>query len=183
MTRKCVSAVFDRKKMLKVKGTAKVELQIRLTRDCRKYVTLCELSALEWKKFKKSQELAFEIQKREDIVTAMRVLGEEMTLENLNKRLGIEETPKETKKKEEPANEKKITFIDYVRDAVAKERIKEYTKQQKMVTLKALIDFGKIVEFDDLTPNNLIDFDAWLREDGTRGDTTIHSHRSSTIES
>ena len=176
MTRKCVSAVFDRKKMLKVKGTAKVELQIRLTRDCRKYVTLCELSALEWKKFEKSQELAFEIQKREDIVTAMRVLGEEMTLENLNKRLGIEETPKEAKKKEQPVKEEKTTFIDYVRDAVAKERIKEYTKQQKMVTLKALIDFGKIVDFDDLTPNNLIDFDAWLRADGTRGDTTIHNY-------
>lgn len=66
MKQMSVSAVFDRKKMLKVKGTGKVELQIRLSRNCRKYITLCEMSALEWKKFEKSEELAFELKTRED---------------------------------------------------------------------------------------------------------------------
>lgn len=174
MKQMSVSAVFDRKKMLKVKGTGKVELQIRLSRNCRKYITLCEMSALEWKKFEKSEELAFELKTREDIVTAMRVLGEEMTLENLNRRLGIEEPQKAVEQK--PEEKISTNFLDYMRDAVAKERIKEYTKQQKMVTLKALSDFGRIVDFSDLTPSNLIDFDAWLRADGTRGDTTIHNY-------
>lgn len=80
-----VTIVFDRKKKAEETGTGKIELQIRLTRTCRKYITVDECTPKEWRTRKFSENVIAEQNRIEKIVSAMECLGEDMTMENLNK--------------------------------------------------------------------------------------------------
>ena len=184
MTQKYVSVVFDRKKKALKTGMGKIELQIRLTRTCRKYITVDECTPLQWRKRKLNPDIITEQMRLEKIVSAMQFLGEEMTLENLNRHLGIERktpTPKSndespTKVKRKNSNPLKESFLDFMRDEIIKERIKESTRKQKLVAYDALERWGKIKTFADLTPAKLKAWDEWLREDNSRSDPSIYGY-------
>ena len=180
-----VTVVFDRKKKADKNGVGKIELQIRLTRNCRKYITVDECTPLQWRKNKLRKDIIDEQIRLEKIVCAMECLGEDMTMENLNKHLGIEtkvRTPKskEEKAEKKPKNPLKESFLDFMRDEIIKERSKESTKRQKMVALDALERWGKIKTFADLTPAKLREWDEWLRADGTRSDPAVHNYHKRT---
>ena len=49
MTKNYVTVVFDRKKTAAKNGTGKIELQVRLTRTCRKYIVVDECSPIQWR--------------------------------------------------------------------------------------------------------------------------------------
>lgn len=179
MAEKHVSVVFDRKKKAEKNGVGKIELQIRLTRTCRKYITIDECTPLQWRTRKSSSEVITEQKRIEKIVTTMECLGEDMTLENLNNHLGIENKPKAPKEEKE-VNYLNESFLDFMRDEIAKERTKDSTKRQKLVALDALSRWGKIKTFADLTPAKLKEYDQWLREDGTRSDPAVHNYHKRT---
>ena len=63
-----------------------------------------------------------------------------------------------------------------MRDNIATAKIRESTRGQKLVTLKALTEFDKITKFSDLTVQNLRAFDKWLRADGTRSDVCVSNY-------
>lgn len=160
MKKNVCTVVFDRKKTLQTKGVAKVEIQIRLTRLVRKYITVHQCSSLqEWEQYKQSAKLLLIMERYESIVTAMQTLGEDMTLENLNNHLGI--------KKEEPNDSnvvcQKGSFIDFMLDCINKENIDHETKRQRLVSLRDVEAFGKLKTFADLTPSNIKDYDLYLR--------------------
>ena len=180
-----VTVVFDRKKKADKNGVGKIELQIRLTRNCRKYITVDECTPLQWRKNKLRKDIIDEQIRLEKIVCAMECLGEDMTMENLNKHLGIEtkvRTPKskEEKAEKKPKNPLKESFLDFMRDEIIKERSKDSTKRQKFVALDALERWGKIKTFADLTPAKLREWDEWLRADGTRSDPAVHNYHKRT---
>lgn len=180
-----VTIVFDRKKKAEETGTGKIELQIRLTRTCRKYITVDECTPKEWRTRKFSENVIAEQNRIEKIVSAMECLGEDMTMENLNKHLGLETIkraprPKAIIKVKQEKNPLKESFLDFMRDEIIKERSKESTKRQKMVALDALERWGKIKTFEDLTPAKLREWDEWLRADGTRSDPAVHNYHKRT---
>ena len=180
-----VTVVFDRKKKSDKNGVGKIELQIRLTRNCRKYITVDECTPLQWRKNKLRKDVIDEQNRLEKIVSAMKCLGEDMTMENLNKHLGIEtkvRTPKSNSEKAEKnaKNPLKESFLDFMRDEIIKERSKDSTKRQKFVALDALERWGKIKTFADLTPAKLREWDEWLRADGTRSDPAVHNYHKRT---
>lgn len=175
MTQSYVSVVYDRKKRVEKKGLGKVELQIRLTRTCRKYIVIDECTPKEWKTLQKSKEILSQKLRYEQIVSSMDCLGEEMTLENLNKHLGIETKPKVVKSEEVP-NQLNESFLDFMRDEILKDKTRETTKRQKFVALDALTRWGKLKKFADLTPAKLKAFDEWLRKDGTRTDVAVFNY-------
>ena len=180
-----VTVVFDRKKKADKNGVGKIELQIRLTRNCRKYITVDECTPLQWRKNKLRKDVIDEQNRLEKIVSAMKCLGEDMTMENLNKHLGIEtkvRTPKSNDEKSEKnaKNPLKESFLDFMRDEIIKERSKDSTKRQKFVALDALERWGKIKTFADLTPAKLREWDEWLRADGTRSDPAVHNYHKRT---
>lgn len=177
MRRKAVSAVYDRKKEVPKSGKGKVEIVIRLSRNIQKRIILDTLTPTEWSSFQCLPYLQAEIGKYEKIVSAMETFGEEMTVENFNAHIGIvgKAQPKR-EKKEDVQEEATISFLDYMRDNIATAKMRESTRKQKMVTLNALIEFGKIQTFADLTAKNLNAFDAWLRADGTRSDVGVHNY-------
>lgn len=179
MKRKAVSAVFDRKKEVPQKGKGKVEIVIRLSRNIQKRIILDTLTPGEWEEYQYLPYLQSEISKYEKIVSAMETFNQEMTVENFNAHIGI--AGKAYKKKEEPLvekveEEKPTSFLDFMRDNIALAKMRETTRKQKMVTLNALTEFGKIQTFADLTAKNLRAFNAWLHEDGTRTDVSVHNY-------
>lgn len=136
----------------------------------------------------------------------MDVLGEEPTLEVLNKHLGIVSKPK-AKKRRAPKSEFDLEKIqenaanmgleidfntdlhpdepdfsenvyDFVVDNINKEKIELSTKKNKICVFAILQRFGKLKKMSDLTPQNIRAFDQWLRESSPRTDTTIRSYHT-----
>ena len=71
----------------------------------------------------------------------------------------------------------KTTFIDFAFDRCYLRGLKPDTLKQHLVALRALDAFGKIKYFRDLTPANILDFDAWLRvEKGIDYQNTIYGY-------
>lgn len=56
------------------------------------------------------------------------------------------------------------TYIDYVSQSIeARKDIGYYTKKNHRTLITALMDFGKIVRFSDLTRANIVAFDNYLK--------------------
>ena len=87
----------------------------------------------------------------------MELLGEPMTLDSLNSRLGI------AVKKSYQSEYSDESFIAFMRDCIAKENIDHETKRQRLVSLRDVEAFGKLKTFADLTPSNIKDYDLYLR--------------------
>ena len=122
MKRKAVSVVFDRLNEVTKKGVGKVEIIIRLSRNIQKRITIKELTPKQWEKCKGIPIIEQEIAKYEKIVSAMEIFGEEMSVINLNKHLGIEGkaykrkelTPEEEAKKKEKENKRSVFLTSCV---------------------------------------------------------------------
>ncbi len=193
MTQNYVSVVFDRKKKANTNksGKGKIELYIRLNRECRKYLTIGECSPAEWKAGLFATE-AIEKQATYELKMVEFVKsGVEQSLDNLNRFLSIGQEAKKSdvvsvkpdvpkRKRGRPKNPLKESFLDFMRDEIIKEHSKDSTKRQKMVALDALERWGKIKTFEDLTPAKLRAWDEWLREDGTRSDPAVHNYHKRT---
>lgn len=193
MTQNYVSVVFDRKKKANTNksGKGKIELYIRLNRECRKYLTIGECTPAEWKTGLFATE-AIEKQATYELKMVEFVKsGVEQSLDNLNRFLSIGQEAKKSdvvsvkpdvpkRKRGRPKNPLKESFLDFMRDEIIKEHSKDSTKRQKMVALDALERWGKIKTFEDLTPAKLRAWDEWLREDGTRSDPAVHNYHKRT---
>ena len=183
MLKENVTVIFDRKKQAAKRGSGKVELRIYLGRTERKYISLGDFPAEKWEKFASSPQVKAERRKCEQIVGAMELLGNEMTIATFDAYYyGEEEQPSfiSTPKKVVTAKPKtkvqpSINFIEYMKEHIKAEDISEGTRKHKQCTLNALKRFGKIQKLTDLTSNNLVAFDEWLH-DGTRSDVGIHTY-------
>lgn len=72
--------------------------------------------------------------------------------------------------------EKEVPFIEWVAGFIEQRKdIEESTRKTHRKIVGALTDFGKIVNFSELTLPNITKFDAWLRDKGIR-QTTIWSY-------
>jgi len=190
MTQSYVSVVFDRKKKANTNknGKGKIELYIRLNRECRKYLTIGECTPNEWKAGIFSTE-AIEKQATYELkIVEFVKLGVEQTLDNLNRYLSIGQESKKNdvvsvqpkRKRGRPKNPLKESFLEFMRDEIINEHTKDSTKRQKLVALDALERYGKIKTFEDLTPPKLKAWDEWLRADGTRSDPAVHNYHKRT---
>ena len=111
-----------------------------------------------------------ERRKCEQIVGAMELLGNEMTIATFDAYYyGAEQQPTfiSSPKKIAPTKPKvkvqpSINFIEYMKEHIEAEDISEGTRKHKQCTLDALKRFGKIQKLTDLTSNNLVAFDEWL---------------------
>lgn len=151
---------FDRKKQVEKRGVGKVEIQIRLSHDVRRYVTITECTPLEWERLSVCKEFRKTLAHYESIARGMIALGEDLTKENLNAHLGFARE----KEKENPLDG---SFIEFMRNCISKENIKLSTQKQRLVAMRALESYGRITTFADLTPSNIQALDVWLRQQRT----------------
>lgn len=167
-------AVFDRKKEIAKKGLGKVEIRIVFSPSQQKCVTIAKCSALEWRAFKNSPELQMRVAMYNDIANQMAKHGEEMTLDNLNAHLEIQDTRTEKKKKKD-ALSSPTGFIDFMRDCIKKEKNAPATLSRKEQVIAYLEKFGRIKRFCDVHEYNLVRFNKWL-DDGTRETVSIYNY-------
>jgi site-specific recombinase XerD len=177
MKRKAVTVVFDRLNQVDEKGVGKVEIVVRLSRTAKKNIQIATMTTKEWAKEKNKPYILAEIERYQKIVDAMETFGEEMTVVNFNAHIGITGKAYQKKvKEEEDKEENTLSFLDFMRDNIATAKIRESTRSQKLVSLKALMEYGKIESFADVTVQNIREFDKWLRKDGTRSDVCINNY-------
>ena len=184
---KHVRVVFDRRKRVEATGKGNVEIIIQLSRLAVKKIIVDSMTPEEWEVYKDAPYLKKEVANYEKIVNAMELLGEDMTVDNFNKHIGVDTPVRNTSKKKskESVSETKDerineSFLDFMHDAIVKEKSAATTKRQKFVALDALRRWGGIVTFADISTKKLREYDAWLREDGTRTDVAVNNYHKRT---
>lgn len=170
MQKYSIKVFYDRKKTAKKTGEGNIELKIYFSDTERKFVSIGKCTPAEWENNQKSKEIQERVVSFSTIIDCMITLNEPLTIENLNKHLGVEV------KKAEEKQRKNLNFISWIRDNMANEKLRDSTMRQRMVTLEALMEFGKIKLFSDLTPENLYAWDDWLRASGNRTDVTVFNY-------
>jgi len=175
-----VSVIYDRKKRVKATGEGKVEFYIHFSRYEKKYVTIKTCNPIEWRKYQKSDELRLELATYHQVAQKMYDSGEEMTVANLNYHLGIE--PSKPKRKE---LDKKLTskdgFITFMNEEIDKEKLASGTKARKKVAINAVIRFGRLSSFSQLTPENVKAFDDFLQNECARTLVTINNYHRADV--
>ena len=179
MAKEAVKVVFDRKKRAARLGHGIIDIVINLGDGERKYMAFGTATPMEWRRIEKSKELLNQVAKYNEILEAMRLMGEEMTKEAFDAHLGIERAI--TTRKEEAVTDGnqnevgKESFIEFIRDMQTQENVTKATMKHKRVTLRSLEEFGRIQTFADLTPANIMAYDRFLH-DGVRKDVTIATY-------
>ena len=170
-----VSVIYDRKKRVKATGEGKVEFYIHFSRYEKKYVTIKTCNPIAWRRYQNSDELRLELAMYHQVAQKMYDSGEEMTVANLNNHLGI--APSNPKRKEmEKRLSSKDGFITFMYDELKKEKIAEGTKARKKYVIDAVIRFGSLSSFSQLTPENIKDFDDFLQNESSRTLVAINNY-------
>ena len=176
MKKELVEVVFDRRKLSAKKGYGFLEVQIYLGRATRKYIMIGKYAPDEWQAVAASPETAALVAKCKKIIAAMDILDEERTYDNFMYHFtGEEKKPKVEKATEEMPDNSKKNFIRYMELALEGEELREGTRRHKVVVIDAVKRFGRLATYGDLTPTNIMAFDAWLH-DGTRTDVTCYGY-------
>lgn len=167
-----VNVVFDRRKLYAKRGMAYLEVMVYLGRKGRRYITVCTSTPETWEQDAKSAETLEIISNCQKILSAMEVLGEEMTMENFNRHYLGEDKEEVTEETDDRSSQ---DFIAYCEEALAAEDIKIGTRKHKQVVIDAVKTYGKLETYGDLTPKNILAFDRWLHN-GERSDVTIYGY-------
>ena len=170
-----VTVIYDRKKTVPAKGKGKVEIRIYLSREQRKYVTVCDATPLEWEAVARRKDVTNEVEKYRKIVEAMQVLGEDMTIENFDTHIQVNKVVEERKEEILPSTPLTESFIEFIRDMQPQENVTKATMKHKRVTLRSLEIFGRIQTFADLTPANIMAYDRFLHN-GKRKEVTVATY-------
>lgn len=119
-----VKVVFDRKGTAKKTGVGKVELQVYLSWTQRKWITVGTSTVEDWETDAQSRQIQSKIKHYEQILNAMTLLGEEMTIENFNQHIYSAQAPS---KKEEKVlfndTDLRQSFVEFCRDHMEHENL------------------------------------------------------------
>jgi len=89
--KKHVRVVYDRKKVSAKTGTGKIELSIYLQEGERKWITVGKASPSEWMAIAESTTIQAKVTHYEEVIKAMVLLQEDMTIDNFNRHAELDE--------------------------------------------------------------------------------------------
>ena len=167
--KKYARPVFDRRHRAAENGKGDVEILIRITPSCKKYVKVTEATSSEYQTIIKNKLFLEEVDRYNRIATAIVDFNEELSTEHLNERLGLTKIRIEKEQKNE-------SFLDWMYEEINKTELQPSTITTHLTTWKGLTEFGKIVKFQDLTSKNLYLFDDWLFETKHLKDCSKHNY-------
>lgn len=174
-----VSVVFDRKKRFAKTGNGRLEVVVELGRKTNKYITVADATPETWEAVAGGETVMKKVKECEKILDWMCTIDEDLTVENFNtyyKRLEVKESIMEKPKNTFNGFDQSMDFVQYMKKSVSVESLAPGTLRNKMVLISAVEEFGKLKTLADLTPANIMLFDHWLRQDGTRSDITIYGN-------
>ncbi len=172
-----VKVVFDRKGTAKKTGVGKVELQVYLSWTQRKWITVGTSTVEDWETDAQSRQIQSKIKHYEQILNAMTLLGEEMTIENFNQHIYSAQAPSKPEEKVlYNGTDLRQSFVEFCRDHMEHENLAKNSIKDHNVVFNALEASGILKTFADLTKANVIAFDTWLRSQKNKSDYTIHGY-------
>ena len=174
--KKHVRVVYDRKKVSAKTGTGKIELSIYLQEGERKWITVGKASPSEWMAIAESTTIQAKVTHYEEVIKAMVLLQEDMTIDNFNRHAELDELNINQGKIMYKGTDLRQPFVDYCLDHVEKEGLAKNSIKDTKVAFNLVKESGYLKTFADLTKSNIIAFDKWLRKDKNRSDYTIHGY-------
>ena len=174
--KKHVRVVYDRKKVSAKTGTGKIELSIYLQEGERKWITVGKASPSEWMAIAESTTIQAKVTHYEEVIKAMVLLQEDMTIDNFNRHAELDELNINQGKIMYKGTDLRQQFVDYCLDHVEKEGLAKNSIKDTKVAFNLVKESGYLKTFADLTKSNIIAFDKWLRKDNNRSDYTIHGY-------
>ena len=120
MQKEIVTVIYDRKKEVIKKGYGKVEIRIYLPNRTRKYVTIHSCDPFQWKEYQNSEEMRTQLAIYRHLVENMMKNGEELTLENLDEHLCVNNTRTREKREIKEKKAAKMGFIDFIKEQIAR---------------------------------------------------------------
>lgn len=172
-----VKVVFDRKNQAAKTGIGKVEILIYLSREERKYETVATSDKDSWEVVAQGKSILAKMKHYEQIINAMKMLGEEMTIENFNTHIFQAKTP--TKPEDKVlfnGHDQRQSFVDYCREHMNKEDLRPNSLKNIRVVLASVEESGLLKTLADLTPANVRAFDEWLHSKNDKTDYTISGY-------
>ena len=146
------------------------ELVIYLQRGQKKYISLGKMTKKDFRNAATLPSIAEKITKYQAAIKELERSGENLTLENLDKVLGINSGIARAKRRK-PKGACKINvakpknFFKFAMERLEMSKVSGTTKRQRRVALDALQRSGAVKTFDDLTPQNLKRFDDFIRRE------------------
>ena len=169
MAKQEVVVIYDRKKVAAKRGKGKVEVRVYISRTERKYISLGDVAPDELENFVSSSKVLAIKKRCEQILAAMSVLDDKLSVEKFDSYYY------ETEDNPFAKSKGSVNFLLYMEQSIKQENIREGTRKHKICTLEAIRRFGQIKTTKGLTRENLVAFDQWLR-DGTRSDVAINNY-------
>ena len=169
MAKQEVVVIYDRKKVAAKRGKGKVEVRVYISRTERKYISLGDVAPDELENFVSSSKVLAIKKRCEQILAAMSVLDDKLSVEKFDSYYY------ETEDNPFAKSKGAVNFLLYMEQSIKQENIREGTRKHKICALEAIKRFGQIKTTKDLTRENLVAFDQWLR-DGTRSDVAINNY-------
>lgn len=174
--KKHVRVVYDRKKVSAKTGTGKIELSIYLQAGERKWITVGEAGPKEWMAVAESTTIQSKVTHYEEVIKAMTLLQEDMTIENFNRHAEIDELNINQGKVMFKGTDLRQSFVEYCLERVEKEGLAKNSIKDTKCAFNLVKESGYLKTFADLTKVNVIAFDKWLRKDNNRSDYTINGY-------
>lgn len=174
---KNVKVIFDRKNQASKTGTGKIDIRIYLKEGERKFETVGKATIEDSDAAMQSKYIVAKVKHYEQIINAMQLFNEDMTIENFDKHIYTAQAP--TKPEEAVlfnGNDLRQSFIDWCLDRLEKEGLAKNSIKDTKVAFNLVKESGYLKTFADLTKANVIAFDKWLRKDNNRSDYTIHGY-------
>ena len=174
---KNIKVIFDRKKQVSKTGTGKIDIRIYLKDGERKFETVGEATLENSEAAMQSRNILAKVKHYEQIVNAMKLFNEEMTIENFNKHIYTAQAPSKPEEKVLfNGNDLRQSFIDFCREHMEKEDLAKNSIKDHNVVFNAVEASGILKTFADLTKANVLAFDAYLRSQKNKSDYTIHGY-------
>jgi site-specific recombinase XerD len=172
-----VKIVFDRKKQVETTGIGKIEIYIYLARKEKKYEVVGEADVNTWETIALNKNIQAKMKHYEQIINAMKMLNEEMTVENFNEHVFTEKHPKRPDETHlYDGHDQRQSFVEFCRDHLAQENLAKNSIKGFNVVFDSVEASGILNTLADLTTANVVAYDAYLRRQKDKSDYTIHGY-------
>ena len=174
---KNIKVIFDRKNQAAKTGTGKIDIRIYLKEGERKFETVGSATPEDSAAAMQSKTILAKVKHYEQIINAMKLFNEDMTIENFNQHIFQAKSPS-TPKEDVLYNgtDLRQSFVEFCREHIEKENLRPNSLKGFKVVFDSLETSGILRTLADLTPANVNAYDAWLHSKNDKTDYTINGY-------
>jgi site-specific recombinase XerD len=180
---KNVKVIFDRRKTVAKTGIGTIDICVYLKEGQRKFESVGSATPEEWEVVAQGREIQAKVKNYEQIINAMRVLGEDMTIEVFNKHACVSQSKSKSNSSNEndtrhlyKGNDQRQSFPEFIENYLDKEGLRSGSRRNIVVVIDSLKKAKMLKTFADLTPVNLIKYDEYLHAQGDKSLSTIYNY-------